>query len=196
MKTICRLLLRLSLLAIATSASAADRVALIVGNGAYQNGSVLENPARFVSQGLNACIAIARGDLIVRLDCHSRYPADYLRLCAQASEETGAWNVGGVVRANGTTVSERAVACAMDSPFGRGILVRTPMKKIAVHFDREADGRWIAEAEGFPGVLAYGATKDDAFQAAAALCLRVIIDRMEHGEAPSVPIVDELFAVA
>ena len=87
-------------------------------------------------------------------------------------------------------------AVALDSPLGRGILDRTPMKKIAVHFERETDGRWIAEAEGFPGVLAYGATKDEAFQAAAALCLRVIIDRMEHGEAPSVPIVDELFAVA
>ena len=84
----------------------------------------------------------------------------------------------------------------MDSPLGRGILDRAPMKKIAIHFERETDGRWIAEAEGFPGVLAYGATKDEAFQAAAALCLRVIIDRMEHGEAPSVPIVDELFAVA
>ena len=70
------------------------------------------------------------------------------------------------------------------------------MKRIGIHFDREDDGRWIAEAEGFPGVLAYGATKDEAFQAAAMLCLRVILDRMEHGEEPSVPIVDELFAVA
>ena len=86
--------------------------------GAGLDVTVLENPARFVSQGLNACIARARGDLIVRLDCHSRYPSDYLRLCSSASEETRAWNVGGIVRAAGTTVSERAVACAMDSPFG------------------------------------------------------------------------------
>lgn len=70
------------------------------------------------------------------------------------------------------------------------------MKKIPIHFDREADGRWIAEAEGFPGVLAYGTTKEEAFRAAAALCLRVIVDRVEHGEMPSVPIFDELFAVA
>jgi succinoglycan biosynthesis protein ExoA len=80
--------------------------------------SIIENPAGWVSQGLNACIRQARGDLIVRLDCHSRYPADYLRRCAELSEQTGAWNVGGRLVPTGTTPTERAVACAMDSPFG------------------------------------------------------------------------------
>jgi len=56
---------------------------------------VLDNPAGWVSPGLNACIREAKGDLIVRLDCHSRYPADYLRRLAELSEQTGAWNVGG-----------------------------------------------------------------------------------------------------
>ncbi len=79
---------------------------------------VLENPAGWVSPGLNACIREARGDLIVRLDCHSRYPVDYLRRCAELSEQTGAWNVGGRLVPMGTTPTERAVACAMDSPFG------------------------------------------------------------------------------
>jgi GT2 family glycosyltransferase len=82
------------------------------------NVRVLENPAGWVSQGLNACIREADGDLIVRLDCHSRYPADYLRRCAELSERTGAWNVGGRLVPTGTTPMERAVACAMDSPFG------------------------------------------------------------------------------
>src|SRR3954453_9041070 len=36
--------------------------------------TLLENPDRWVSYGLNACIRRATGDLIVRLDCHSRYP--------------------------------------------------------------------------------------------------------------------------
>jgi succinoglycan biosynthesis protein ExoA len=79
---------------------------------------VLDNPAGWVSPGLNACIREAKGDLIVRLDCHSRYPGDYLRRCAEVSEETGAWNVGGRLVPTGTTPIERAVACAMDSPFG------------------------------------------------------------------------------
>jgi succinoglycan biosynthesis protein ExoA len=82
------------------------------------NLRVLPNPAEWVSQGLNACIREARGDLIVRLDCHSRYPSDYLRRCADLSEQTGAWNVGGRLVPMGTTPTERAVACAMDSPFG------------------------------------------------------------------------------
>jgi GT2 family glycosyltransferase len=79
---------------------------------------IVENPAGWVSQGLNKCIAEARGELIVRADCHSRYPADYLRRCAGASEATGADNVGGLVIASGRTPTERATACAMDSPFG------------------------------------------------------------------------------
>ncbi len=79
---------------------------------------VIENPAGWVSPGLNACIGRATGDLIVRLDCHSRYPPDYLRRCAELAEQTGAWNVGGRIEPEGETPMERAVACAMDSPFG------------------------------------------------------------------------------
>jgi GT2 family glycosyltransferase len=79
---------------------------------------ILENPGRCVSPGLNACIRAATGDLLVRMDCHSRYPPDYIRRCADAAEATGAWNVGGKVVPEGRTQIERAVACAMDSPFG------------------------------------------------------------------------------
>ena len=109
-------------------------VELIVADGASTDGSralvqaaaraggigvrVVDNPRRWVSPGLNACVAAARGDLIVRLDCHSRYPPDYLRRCAIAAEETGAWNVGGRLIPDGRTPTERAVACAMDVPFG------------------------------------------------------------------------------
>ncbi len=79
---------------------------------------LLDNPHRWVSYGLNACVRAARGDLIVRVDCHSRYPPDYLSRCVAAAEETGAENVGGAFVASGRTPMERAVACAMDSPFG------------------------------------------------------------------------------
>jgi succinoglycan biosynthesis protein ExoA len=79
---------------------------------------VVPNSAGWVSHGLNACIARATGDLVVRLDCHSRYPRDYLRRCAVAAEETDALAVGGIVVPRGRTPVERAVACAMDSPFG------------------------------------------------------------------------------
>lgn len=112
----------------------AGEVEVIVADGGSTDGSVplllaeaerlgltlrvIENPAGWVSQGLNRCIGVASGDLIVRADCHSRYPADYLLRCAGTSEATGADNVGGVVIARGRTPIERAVASAMDSPFG------------------------------------------------------------------------------
>lgn len=110
--------------------------------------TVLENPARWVSPGLNACIRSATGELLVRLDCHSRYPADYLRLCAEAAEETDALAVGGIVVPEGRTPTERAVSCAMDSPFG-GI---GWMRATAEAVRRDSD------------ILTYGAFRPEAFQ--------------------------------
>ena len=46
-------------------------------------------------------------------------------------------------------------------------------------FDREEDGRWIAEIESLPGVLAYGATRTEAHSKVEALALRVVADRIE-----------------
>ena len=48
--------------------------------------------------------------------------------------------------------------------------------------EREDDGRWIADIVDLPGVMAYGATKDEAIQKATALAYRVIADRIEHGD--------------
>jgi succinoglycan biosynthesis protein ExoA len=79
---------------------------------------ILDNPDRYQSHGLNRCIRAASGDVIVRLDCHTRYPADYVRRCVDSVRETGAANVAGVFTAIGRTPTERAVACALESPFG------------------------------------------------------------------------------
>ena len=48
--------------------------------------------------------------------------------------------------------------------------------------EREDDGRWIAEIPELPGVMKYGKTRKDAIAQAKALALRVIADRIEHGE--------------
>jgi predicted RNase H-like HicB family nuclease len=48
-----------------------------------------------------------------------------------------------------------------------------------IEFEREDDGRWIAEIAELPGVMAYGATKEEAEAAVEALALRVIADRIE-----------------
>ena len=49
--------------------------------------------------------------------------------------------------------------------------------------EREEDGRWIAEVPQLPGVMAYGATEGEAKAKAEALALRVLADRIDHGEA-------------
>jgi predicted RNase H-like HicB family nuclease len=51
--------------------------------------------------------------------------------------------------------------------------------ELEIVFDREEDGRWIAEIEALPGVLAYGASKQEAQSKVEALALRVIADRIE-----------------
>jgi len=48
-----------------------------------------------------------------------------------------------------------------------------------IEFEREKDGRWIAEIPELPGVMAYGASKEEAEAAVEALALRVIADRIE-----------------
>lgn len=58
--------------------------------------ALVDNPRRIQSTALNIGIRRARGELIVRLDVHSVYPTDYLRLCIETSRRTGADNVGGV----------------------------------------------------------------------------------------------------
>ncbi|OGG53908.1 hypothetical protein A2851_03320 [Candidatus Kaiserbacteria bacterium RIFCSPHIGHO2_01_FULL_53_29] len=52
---------------------------------------------------------------------------------------------------------------------------------LAVEFDREVDGRWIAEVPKLPGVMAYGATKREALQRVYAVALRTLADSVEQG---------------
>lgn len=53
----------------------------------------------------------------------------------------------------------------------------------SIEVEREEDGRWIAEVVDLPGVLAYGQTAQEAKARVQALALRVVADRLEHGEA-------------
>ena len=52
-----------------------------------------------------------------------------------------------------------------------------------VETEQEDDGRWLAEVVELPGVLAYGDTQQAALSKVQALALRVIAERLEHGEA-------------
>ena len=54
--------------------------------------------------------------------------------------------------------------------------------RLVIALDLEEDGRHIAEIEALPGVMVYGETQDEAVTKVCALALRVIADRLEHGE--------------
>jgi glycosyltransferase involved in cell wall biosynthesis len=81
---------------------------------------VITNPARIVSAGLNGAIVASRGEIIIRMDSHTRYAPDYCRLCVETLKDTGADNVGGPARTNATGTYARAVAAAYHSPFCTG----------------------------------------------------------------------------
>jgi predicted RNase H-like HicB family nuclease len=66
---------------------------------------------------------------------------------------------------------------------------------LTIEVEQEEDGRWIGEVAALSGVLAYGATEAEARARAAALALRVIADRMKHGE-PVPGEAQALFALA
>jgi len=56
------------------------------------------------------------------------------------------------------------------------------MVSLDIESEREADGRWLAEVPQLPGVLAYGATRDEAVARVQVLALRVLAERLEHSE--------------
>jgi len=53
---------------------------------------------------------------------------------------------------------------------------------LQIEVEREDDGRWLAEIPELPGVMAYGQTREEAISRVKALALRVLADRLEHGE--------------
>jgi predicted RNase H-like HicB family nuclease len=65
---------------------------------------------------------------------------------------------------------------------------------VNIEIEREEDGRWIAEVPDLPGVMAYGETQEDAISKVEVLSLRVMADRLEHGE--EIPELRGVFAVS
>jgi predicted RNase H-like HicB family nuclease len=63
------------------------------------------------------------------------------------------------------------------------MVMRYSEMKFTLECEREDDGRWIAEVIQLPGVMAYGATANEAMTKAQILALRVLAERLEHGEA-------------
>jgi len=60
--------------------------------------------------------------------------------------------------------------------------------EFSIECELEEDGRWLAAVPQLPGVLAYGSSAEEAMSKAEVLALRVLAERLEHGEARSHPI--------
>jgi predicted RNase H-like HicB family nuclease len=54
--------------------------------------------------------------------------------------------------------------------------------QLSIESELEDDGRWLAEVPELPGVLAYGASRDEALSKAQVLALRVLAERIEYRE--------------
>jgi glycosyltransferase involved in cell wall biosynthesis len=79
-----------------------------------------DNPGRIVPTGLNTAIALARGEIVVRVDGHCEIAPDYVRRCIGHLRRGEADGVGGSIETIGATPSSRAIALAMSSRFGVG----------------------------------------------------------------------------
>jgi predicted RNase H-like HicB family nuclease len=60
--------------------------------------------------------------------------------------------------------------------------------ELTLDYEREEDGRWLAEVAQLPGVMAYGDSADEAMARAEVLALRVLAEQIEQGEAKPQPI--------
>jgi predicted RNase H-like HicB family nuclease len=68
--------------------------------------------------------------------------------------------------------------------------------RLKIEMEQEEDGRWVAEVPDLRGVLAYGKTRKEALAAVQALALRVLADRLEHGEAVPEQLLNVSFVAA
>ncbi len=107
-------------LALGPSSDGTDAIAAELVDEHAGRVSTVPNPAGATPSALNAAVAATRHDIVVRVDGHALFPADYVRTAVEVLTETGADNVGGVMAAEGTTPFEQAVACAMTSRLGVG----------------------------------------------------------------------------
>ncbi len=86
----------------------------------FPNVFVVDNPRRTRPAGLNAAIAAASGDIIVRVDARTSFAPDYVDRCVAALERSGAAIVGGQMRYEADNARQRGIVAAMTSRLGAG----------------------------------------------------------------------------
>jgi glycosyltransferase involved in cell wall biosynthesis len=112
-----------------------ERMEVIVADGTSTDGTreiverwaqsrprltLVDNPGGIVPTGMNAALAVARGEIVVRVDGHCEIAPDYVSRCVGHLETAGVDGVGGPVETVGKTPTARAIALAMSSRFGVG----------------------------------------------------------------------------
>jgi succinoglycan biosynthesis protein ExoA len=133
---------------VADGRSTDDTAALARDAGAL----VVDNPREITPAGLNAALAAARGEVVVRFDGHAEMPPGYVAACVRAlDEEPGALSVGGWVQIDGAGPWARALAAALASRLGTG----NPRPRRA---PSPGDGR--VDVDGF----AFGAWRADVLR--------------------------------
>lgn len=81
---------------------------------------LVANPEADIPVGVNRAIRAGIHPTIIRVDAHSALEPGYARRALETLDRTRAANVGGVMRAEGQTPFQRAVAGAYNSPIGLG----------------------------------------------------------------------------
>lgn len=109
---------------------------------------VVDNAAGTIPSGLNAALAAAAGEIVVRFDAHAEMPPGYVHACVDALTAEGAANVGGWREPRGTGPWGKALAAALASPFGVGnarIWRRPPADAPAVEVETVPLGAFRAD---------------------------------------------------
>lgn len=99
-----------------------DRTRFIIKNyiDKYNFIKLLDNPKKIVPSALNLGIKAATGDIIIRMDVHTKYAEDYVTQCIKILNQTSADNVGGPWVASGESYVQKAIAKAFQSKFSSG----------------------------------------------------------------------------
>ncbi len=99
-----------------------DGTRLVLGEFEKRFSSIriLDNPEKIAPTGLNRAIREARGEIIIRMDAHTTYAADYVRTCVEVLNETNAENVGGPALTRADGYIAKAIAFAFHAPFATG----------------------------------------------------------------------------
>lgn len=86
------------------------------------NLRVVENQKRTIPAGLNLAIRSSHGDIIIRIDAHSKLYPDYIERCVDALMDGLGENVGGIweILPSGKSWIAKSIAKAASNPIGVG----------------------------------------------------------------------------